>query len=137
ISDDDIQSLYLSWEFGGVHTHVPSVGPIEIAPDLEQVRKTGVFAIDLLPEYKPRTHFAFERKVLDTWIGVSYGQLGAVDQVAQWPPAGFWHYGDQGLGNNEEMHNLVYFQNYLRTGNFGCADYALTGTRHMLEVDHC
>ena len=136
-TDIDIQSHYLSWEFGGIHTHIPSVSPIEISPDLQQVRKAGVFAIDLLPEYAPKHHFAFERKVLDAWIGVSYGQLGAVDQVAQWPAAGFWHFGDQGGGNNEEMHNLVYFQNYLRSGNFGCFDYALAGTQHMLEVDHC
>jgi hypothetical protein len=137
ISDEAIQTQYLSWEFGGIHTHVPSNTPIELIPDIEHVRACKVFAIDMLPVYEPRERFAFERKVLDAWIGISYGQLGAVDQVAQWPAAGFWHHGDNGLGNNEEMHNLVYFQNYLRTGNWGCAEYALTGTRHMLEVDHC
>lgn len=137
VSDSDIQSRYLAWEFGGVHTHIPSVAPVEISPDAAHLRKTGVFAIDLLPEYDTKKNFAFERKVLDAWIGVSYGQLGAVDQVAQPPAAGFWHFGDNGLGNNEEMHNLVYFQNYLRTGNYGCFDFAIVGTQHMLEVDHC
>ncbi|MCC7193790.1 MAG: hypothetical protein IT444_13530 [Phycisphaeraceae bacterium] len=136
-SDEAIQTRYLSWEYGGFYTGSAGGEPIKIIPDIEHVRKCSVFAIDLLPAYEPRKHFAFERKVLDAWIGISYGELGAVDQVAQWPPSGFWHYGDNGLGNNEEMHNLVYFQNYLRTGNFGCAEYALNGTRHMLEVDHC
>jgi hypothetical protein len=136
-SDLDIQTKYLSWELGGVHTHVPSQSAVEIKPDLEHVRRCGVFAIDKLPRFEPEKHYLFERKVLDTWIGVSYGQLGAVDQVAPWPAAGFWDYGDQGRGNNEEMHNLVYFQNYLRTGNYGCFEYALAGTRHMMEVDHC
>ena len=137
VSDVDIQSKYLSWENGGVHTHVPAASVVEIAPDLAHVRASKVFAIHMLPEYEPVNRFAFERKVMDAWIGVSYGQLGAMDQVSVWPAAGFWHYGDNGLGNNEEMHNLVYFQNYFRTGNWGCAEYALVGTRHMLEVDHC
>ncbi|MCX5662436.1 MAG: hypothetical protein NTW19_22375 [Planctomycetota bacterium] len=137
VADVDLQTQYLAWEFGGVHTHVPSTLPVAVSPDLDFVRRCKVFAIDKLPAYDPVGHYAFERKVLDSWIGVSYGQLGAVDQVNAWPAAGFWHFGDNGLGNNEEMHNLVYFQNYLRSGNAGCLDYALDGTRHMLEVDHC
>ncbi len=137
IADTDIQSLYLSWEFGGIYTHVPSAQTIEICPDLNYLRHCKVFAMDLVPAFDPDARFLFERKIMDQWIGVSYGQLGAVDQVAPWPAAGFWHFGDQGGGNNEEMHNLVYFQNYLRTGNHGCFEYALNGTQHMMEVDHC
>lgn len=135
-TDLDLQNRYLSWEFGGVHTHIPSGSPIEYHPDLDHIRRCKVFAIHMLPAFEPIQRFAFERKVMDAWIGVSYGQLGAVDQVQAWPTAGFWHYGDNGLGNNEEMHNLVYFQNYLRTGNYGCFEYAMAGTTHMLEVDH-
>lgn len=137
VSDVDIQTRYLSWENGGVHTHIASATTLEIKPDLEHVRRCGVFQINKLPAYEPQHHFAFERKVMDAWLGVSYGQLGAMDQINQWPAAGFWHFGDNGLGNNEEMHNLVYFQNYFRTGNWGCAEYALYGSTHMMEVDHC
>ncbi|MCE9589676.1 MAG: hypothetical protein K8S99_04040 [Planctomycetes bacterium] len=136
-TDVDIQDRYLSWEYGGIHTHVPSGTPVEIKPDLDHVRACAVFQIHKLPAYEPVRNFAFERKVMDAWIGVSYGQLGAVDQVNHWPAAGLWHFGDQGGGNNEEMHNLVYFQNYFRSGNWGCAEFALTGSYHMMEVDHC
>lgn len=134
-SDDDIQTLYLSWEFGGAHTHVPSATTLEIKPDLDHVRRCGVFAIDKLPPFEPSKHFLFERKILDSWIGVSYGQLGAVDQVQPHVATGMWSYGDAGAGNNEEMHGLVYFQNYLRTGNWGCAEYGLALARHIMEVD--
>lgn len=135
-SDAAIQNHYLGWELGGAHTHVPSCSTVEIQPDLEHVRQCGVFGLDLLPAYDPDGRFKFERKVLDAWIGVSYGQLGATDQVKPHPAAGFWDYGDEGRGNNEEMVHLVYFQNYLRTGNFGCLEVAMAGTRHLMEVDH-
>ena len=137
VSDEQIQTRYLSWEFGGVHTHVTPGTPVEISPDLDHVRRCEVFSIDKLPAYDLAKNFGFERKVLDAWIGVSYGQLGAVDQVAPWSAAGFWHYGDNGLGNNEEMNARVYFENYFRTGNWGCAEKAMAATVHMMEVDHC
>jgi hypothetical protein len=99
-------------------------------PDIDHVRRCGVVGADKLPAYDPDGHFSFERKVLDTWIGVSYGQLGAVDQVEPWPANGFWNYGDRlydGVGNNnEEMHALVYLQQHLRTGNWACAEYGIT-----------
>jgi len=139
---DDVamQNQYLSWEFGGLHTHVPSASPIEIAPDIEHVRACKVFAIDKLPAYEPDAHFSFERKVLDSWIGVSYGQLGAVDEVEPHTANGFWNYGDTVSGdvgtNNEEMAALVYFQNHLRTGNWSCAERAIASATHMMEVDY-
>ena len=136
-SDIDLQNIYLSWESGGAHTHVPSQDTIAIGHDLDHIRESKVFAMDMLPAYDPDKRFLFERKVLDAWIGVSYGQLGAMDQVAAHKCAGFWDYGDDGRGNNEEMAHLVYFQNYLRTGNHGCFEKAMAGTQHMMEVDHC
>ncbi|OGV62954.1 MAG: hypothetical protein A2498_05755 [Lentisphaerae bacterium RIFOXYC12_FULL_60_16] len=135
ISDEDMQTAYLSWEFGGVHTHVPSASTLEISPDLDHVRRCEVFAIHRLPAFEPDKHFLFERKIMDAWIGVSYGQLGAMDQVAPHTASGLWSFGDKGAGNNEEMHGLVYFQNYLRSGNWGCAEYGLNLARHIMEVD--
>ena len=139
VSDERLQNHYLSWEFGGLHTHVPSVAPVEIKPDIDHVRRCGVFGADKLPAYDPEGHFSFERKVLDAWIGVSYGQLGAVDQVEPWPANGFWNHGDRiydGVGNNnEEMHALVYLQQHLRTGNWACAEYGIAAARHITEVD--
>jgi len=135
-TDEKIQNVYLSWELGGVHTHVPSASTLEIRPDIEHVRRCNVFAINKLPEYAPKERFLFERKIMDAWIGVSYGQLGAVDQVLPHKASGFWSYGDENAANNEEMHGLVYFQNYFRSGNWGCAEYALALARHIMEVDY-
>jgi len=135
-SDCDIQNVYLSWELGGLYTHVPAASTLEIKPDLSHVRRCNVFAINKLPEYMPEKRFLFERKLLDAWIGVSYGQLGAVDQVQPHKASGFWSYGDENASNNEEMHGLVYFQNYFRSGNWGCAEYALALAKHIMEVDY-
>jgi hypothetical protein len=136
-SDLDIQSQYLGWEYGGIYPHQTSLTPIEIRPDKEHVRRCGVFAIDKLPTHDPQQHFSFERKLLNEWIGVNYGQLGLADQVKYPVATGFWNFGDNGKANNEEMHALAYFQNHLRSGNWGCAEMALAAATHMMEVDHC
>jgi len=139
-SDLDIQTKYLSWELGGVTTHTAPESPIAIHPDTDQVRNCKVFQIHKLPRYEPDEHLLFERKVQHAWIGVSSGQLGATDQVNQWVSTGFWNYGDGGgaghTSNNEEMHALVFLQNHLRTGNWGCAEYGLAAATHIMEVDH-
>jgi len=133
-SDEHIQNRYLSWEFGGFYTHVPPASPITIMPDLEHVRRCCVFAIDKLPPYEPEAHLYFERKVMDAWLGVTYGQLGAMTEVQPAPGSGFWDYGDHGA-NNEEMFALVYMQNYLRSGVWGCAEVGLAVATHIMEVD--
>jgi len=134
-SDVDIQTQYLSWDLGGVHTHTPAMSPIAITPDVEHVRRCKVFAIDRLPPYDPKGHLLFERKVLDAWMGVTYGQLGATDQLQPPPGHGFWNFGDTGA-NNEEMHALPYFQNHLRSGLWTCAEVGLACATHIMEVDH-
>ncbi|MAE62172.1 MAG: hypothetical protein CMJ49_12555 [Planctomycetaceae bacterium] len=134
--DTAIQDQYLGWEFGGMYSHVPASEPVEIAHDIDHVRRCEVFGIHMLPAYDPDKHFLFERKVTNNWIGLSLGQLGAMDQVSQWPASGFWSHGDPGAGNNEEMAGVPYFQNYLRSGFYGCFERALVGARHMMEVDH-
>ena len=133
-SDMDIQNRYLSWELGGVHTHVPPMATVAIHPDVEHVRGCKVFALDKLPPYAPDERLLFERKVLDAWIGVTYGQLGATDHVVPPPGHGFWGFGDTGA-NNEEMWGLVYFQNHLRSGNWSCAETGLALATHVMEVD--
>jgi len=132
--DMEIQTRYLSWEFGGVHTHIPPTTPVVITPDVEHVRACRVFAIDKLPACEPEEHFLFERKVLDAWMGITYGQLGAMDHVQPPPGAGFWGFGDTG-GNNEEMFALVYFQNHLRSGLWTCAETGIAVATHIMEVD--
>ena len=134
-SDEQIQTQYLSWELGGVHSHVPSMSSIAISPDLEHVRACKVFGIDKLPVYDADAHFLFERKVKDAWLGVTYGQLGAIDQIAPWQASGFWEYGDTGA-NNEEMNALVRLQQYLRMGDWACAEYGIAAATHIMEVDH-
>ena len=136
-SDMDITDTYLGWEFGGFYTHLAPFTPVEISPDIDHVRACKVFAIDKLPAYEPQDHLLFEGKLLFDWIGVLQGNMGVEDEVRPWTAAGLWDYGDDSRANNEEMHNLVYFENYFRTGNWGCAEHALAGTTHMLEVDHC
>lgn len=135
-TDLDIQNQYLSWEMGGVHTHIGAMSTLEISPDLEHVRRCRVFGIHMLPRYEPEKNYLFERKLRDAWLGITYGQLGAVDKVALPPAKGFWHYGDHG-GNNEEMHARVFFENYFRSGDWYCAEYGLAFATHMMEVDHC
>jgi hypothetical protein len=88
-----------------------------------------------LPAYDPEQRYLFERKVLDAWIGQSYGTLGAVDRVPSPATKGFWEFGDHG-GNNEEMWALVYFQNYLRAGNWDCYEVAMAMADHIVEVDY-
>ena len=134
-SDLDIQTRYLSWELGGVYTHTPPLSSIAISPDTEHVRRCKVFAIDKLPAYDPEGRFFFERKVLDAWMGITYGQLGAVDQLGSAPGNGFWEFGDTG-SNNEEMNALPYFQNHLRAGLWSCAEVGLACATHIMEVDH-
>lgn len=134
-TDLDIQNRYLGWEMGGLSTASAPPDTVTISPDLDQVRESGVFGIDKLPSYEPDTHYRFERKVRDAWLGITYGQLGAVDQVARPEAIGFWDYGDTG-GNNEEMHARVFFENYLRTGDWACAEVGLAFAHHIMEVDH-
>ncbi len=133
-NDVEIQTQYLQWEID--HEHVP----VEVTPDLEHVRACRVFAIDRLPAFDPDRHPMFERKVLVRWMGVSAGRLGAVDDIDPWPASGLWNYGDygsaSGTGNNEEMNALKYFQDHLRTGNWGCLEKGLAAAAHMAEVDH-
>lgn len=74
------------------------------------------------------------KKILDSWIGISYGTLGWTEEVIPMLPIGFWDYGDNGA-NNEEMFGLVYFQNYFRSGNWTCAENSIAIARHILEVD--
>ena len=136
VDDLTIQNQYLSWEFGGLYSHVGALDCIEIIPDIQHVRRCEVFGIHMLPEYDVDGRYLFERKVLDAWIGLTYGQLGAMDQVGQWPNSGFWDFGDPGAGNNEEMGGVPYFQNYLRSGNYGCFEKAMNTAQHMMEVDH-
>jgi hypothetical protein len=133
-SDEEVQTAYLSWEMPSGTNGSPWT-PLEIGPDIEHIRACKVFQIDKLPAYDPDAHYLFERKVMDAWIGVSYGTLGAIDQVPSPPNKGFWEYGDHG-GNNEEMWALVYFQNYLRSGNWGCYETAMAMATHIMEVDY-
>ncbi|NQU10186.1 hypothetical protein HQ590_05320 [bacterium] len=132
--DTAIQNQYLAWEIDHERT------PIEVQPDLDHVRACRVFAVDKLPPYDPAGHYLFERKVLVRWLGVSAGRLGEVDEIDPWPASGLWNYGDYGgggaAGNNEEMNALKYFQNHLRTGNWGCLEKGLAAATHLLEVDH-
>lgn len=136
-SDVDIQDMYIGWEFGGFYTHTPPFTSVKILPDIDHVRACKVFALDKLPAYEPQDHLLFEGKLALQWIGLHQGNMGIEDEVRQLPSAGIWDYGDDSRTNNEEMHSLVYFQNYFRTGEWGCAEHALAGTKHMLEVDHC
>jgi len=135
-SDVDMVEQYLSWEMGGsYYSHIGAMSTIEITPDLDHVRACKVFAIDMLPAYEPDEHYLFERKVRDAWIGLTYGELGAVDKVALPQAIGFWDYPDTGA-NNEEMHARVYFENYFRAGDWYCAEYGLAFATHIMEVDH-
>ncbi len=133
ISDMEIQDRYLNWEVPMMPGWIPQ-DPVEICCDIEHVRKCRVFGIDMLPEYDPKNKPLFEKKILDSWIGVSYGTLGWTEEVIPMPPAGLWDYGDNGA-NNEEMFGHVYFQNHLRTGNWTCAENGIAIARHILEVD--
>jgi len=133
ISDMDIQNRYLSWEVPMMPGWPPQ-NPVEICCDIEHVRKCRMFAIDMLPEYDMKNRPLFEKKVLDSWIHVSYGTLGWTEEVVPMLPIGFWDYGDNGA-NNEEMFGHVYFQNHLRTGNFTCLENGIAIARHILEVD--
>lgn len=133
ISDIEIQNKYLSWEVPMMPGWPPQ-SPVEISCDIEHVRKCKVFAIDMLPEYDMKNRPLFEKKVLNSWIGISYGTLGWTEEVVPMLPTGFWDYGDNGA-NNEEMFGLVYFQNHLRTGNWTSAENGIAIARHILEVD--
>jgi len=134
-TDLDIQNAYLSWEMPSGTGGQPWQ-PIEIIPDIEHLRACRVLQVHKLPAYDPQGRYLFERKVLDAWIGQSYGTLGAVDRVPSPVAKGFWEFGDTG-GNNEEMWALPYFQNYLRAGNWDCFEVGLAMADHILEVDYC
>ncbi|MHB0936078.1 MAG: RIFT barrel domain-containing protein [Armatimonadota bacterium] len=134
-TDEDIQNAYLSWEMPSGTGGTPWK-PIEIFPDIEHIRACEVFQIHKLPAFDPDGHYLFERKVRDAWIGQSYGTLGAQDEVPSPPNKGFWEFGDHG-GNNEEMWARVYFENYLRTGDWGCFELAIAAVQHITEVDYC
>ncbi|MCM8788209.1 MAG: hypothetical protein NC907_00280 [Candidatus Omnitrophica bacterium] len=133
LSDMEIQAHYLNWEVP-MSAGWPAQDSVEIICDIEHVRKSRVFAIDMLPEYDMKNRPLFEKKVLNSWIGVSYGSLGWTEEVIPLAPIGFWDYGDNGA-NNEEMFGHVYFQNYFRTGNWTCAENGISIARHILEVD--
>ncbi len=133
ISDMEIQDKYLNWEVP-MMPGWPAQNPVEISCDIEHVRKSKVFAIDMLPEYNMENRPLFEKKILDSWIGISYGSLGWTEEVIPMLPIGFWDYGDNGA-NNEEMFGVVYFQNHLRSGNWTCAENGIAIARHILEVD--
>jgi hypothetical protein len=131
-SDLDIQTMALSWE-----AHVygwPSPGPIAITGDTAHIRKCKVFAIDKLPEYDMENRPLFEKKVMDTWMGMAYGCLGVTEEIMPHQATGFWEYGDNGA-NNEEMFALPYFQQHLRTGDPVAFEVALATAQHILEVD--
>jgi len=133
-TDEEIQNAYLSWEMPAATNGSPWT-PLEIHPDLEHIRACEVFQIHKLPAYDEDAHYLFERKVKDAWIGQAYGALGAVDRVPSPPNKGLWEYGDHG-GNNEEMWAHVYYQNYLRSGDWGCYETAKAMADHILEVDY-
>ena len=133
LSDMEIQDNYLNWEVP-MNAGWPSQDSVEIICDIEHVRKSKVFAIDMLPEYDMKNRPLFEKKVLNSWIGIAYGSLGWTEEVIPMQPIGFWDYGDNGA-NNEEMFGHVYFQNYFRTGNWTCAENGISIARHILEVD--
>ncbi|MGC9065308.1 MAG: hypothetical protein ACP5JO_01595 [Candidatus Ratteibacteria bacterium] len=133
VSDMEIQNKYLSWEVP-MMPGWPTQNPVEISCDIEHVRRCKVFAIDMLTEYDMKNRPLFEKKVLDSWIYVSYGSLGWTEEVVPMLPTGFWDYGDNGA-NNEEMFGHVYFQNHLRTGNYTCLENGIAIARHILEVD--
>ncbi|MCX7705171.1 MAG: hypothetical protein N2115_02795 [bacterium] len=133
ISDMEIQDNYFHWEVPMMPGWPPQ-NPVEIICDIQHVRNSRVFGIDMLPEYDMKNRPLFEKKVLDSWIGVSYGTLGWTEEIIPMPPIGFWDYGDNGA-NNEEMFGHVYFQNYFRTGNWTCAENGIAIARHILEVD--
>ncbi len=132
-SDMEIQDKYLSWEVPMMPGWPPQ-NPVEISCDIEHVKKCKVFAIDMLPEYDMKNRPLFEKKILDEWIGVSYGTLGWTEEVIPMLPIGFWDYGDNGA-NNEEMFGTVFFQNHLRSGNWTCAENGIAIAKHILEVD--
>ena len=134
-TDLEIQDAYLSWEMPA-GTHGKPWQPVEIIPDIDHLRASRVFQVHKLPAYDPQGRYAFEHKVLDAWIGQSYGTLGAVDHVPSPVTKGFWEFGDTGA-NNEEMWALPYFQNYLRAGNWDCFEVAMAMADHIMEVDYC
>ncbi len=133
VSDMEMQDIYLSWEVPMLPGWFPQ-SPVEICCDIEHVRKCKVFAIDMLPEYDIEKRPLFEKKILDSWIHVSYGTLGWTEEVIPMLATGFWEYGDNGA-NNEEMFGHVYFQNHFRTGNWTCAENGIAIAQHILEVD--
>lgn len=132
-SDFEIQDNYLAWDVP-MHAGWTPQESVEIICDIENIRKSKVFAIDMLPEYDMENRPLFEKKVLDSWIHISYGSLGWTEEVIPMPSTGFWDYGDNGA-NNEEMFGHVYFQQHLRTGNWTCAENGIAIARHILEVD--
>lgn len=132
-SDMEIQDNYFLWEVP-MHAGLPPQNSVEIICDIQHIRNCKVFGIEMLPEYDIKNRPLFEKKVLHTWIHISYGSLGWTEEVIPMPPIGFWDYGDNGA-NNEEMFGHVYFQNYFRTGNWTCAENGISIARHILEVD--
>lgn len=132
--DEEIQNAYLTWEMPAATGGSPWT-PIRIHPDTDHLRACRVFQLDKLPAFDADAHYLFEKKVRDAWIGQSYGTLGAQDEVPSPGNKGIWEYGDHG-GNNEEMWARVYFENYLRTGDWGCYELAIAASRHIMEVDY-
>jgi hypothetical protein len=131
-SDLDIQTMHLSWE-ADVYGW-PAPGPITVAGDLAHISRCRVFGADKLPAYDMEEHPLFEKKVMDTWMGMAYGSLGVTEEILPHQALGFWEYGDNGA-NNEEMHALPYFQQHLRTGDPVALEMGLATAQHILEVD--
>ncbi|MBI4028430.1 MAG: hypothetical protein HY360_25820 [Verrucomicrobia bacterium] len=128
-TDEHLMNRYFSWEFGNIYGHHAIRPPLKISMDADHVRRCGVFAIEKLPAFEPKQHFAFERKVRNVWTP---------DEAS--PAHGHWHYGDLFLNyetgaNNEEMVGLVWFQEYLRTGRSECLDRGLSQAQHIADVD--
>jgi len=129
VSNLDLQTQYLSWP-------QLSSSPLSITPDIAWIRAAGVFKMPMVPEYQPHEHLRFERKVAHNWLGVGYGS----DPYAGAPGApanGMWHYGDSGIGgNNEEMVFQTFLMDYLRSGRWLNAERGLQGCQHLVDVDY-
>ncbi len=130
-SDMELMTQYLSWEFSGVYGHWPVQSTIQSSLDIAHVRDCKVFYSHLLPEFDPRTRFAFERKVQAQWTpdgpAPATGHIQYGDVFARW---------DIGV-NNEEMVGHTWFMEYLRTGRSYCVEKGIAQSQHIIDVDIC
>jgi hypothetical protein len=131
VSDMELMRRYLSWEFSGVYGHWPVQNTIQSSLDIAHVRACKVFYSHLLPEFDPRTNFAFERKVQAQWTpdgpAPAGGHIQYGDVFARW---------DIGV-NNEEMVGHTWFMEYLRTGRSQCLEKGIAQSQHIIDVDIC